>query len=312
MLDLCLLGCGGSMPTYHRYLTSMLVSVEGRKILIDCGEGTQVSMKVLGWGFKTIDIICFTHYHADHVMGITGLLLTIANSGRTEPMTLIGPPGLKTVIMGLTVVAPVLPYDLNLIEIPIIPKEESKCMDIPIKTPGLENISIKCISVEHSMPCLSYSIYIKRRPKFSIDKAKENNVPVSLWNVLQKGESVTEHGVIYVPNMVLGEERRGIKISYCTDTRPITELVSFVKDSDLFICEGMYGEDNEILKALKNKHMLFSEAAAIARKGNVKELWLTHFSPSFNNPEFYLPDTKKIFENTFIGEDRKVKNFKFQ
>jgi ribonuclease Z len=104
--------------------------------------------------------------------------------------------------------------------------------------------------------------------------------------------------------MVLGEERKGLKVCYCTDTRPVEGLSEFVRDADLFICEGMYGDDGYLPKAINNKHMLFSEAAKLAKEGNVKELWLTHFSPGLTHPEDFLENAASVFSNTKLGEDR--------
>lgn len=302
LLDVCLLGCGGSMPVPNRFLTSMLVSVNGSKLLIDCGEGTQVSMKILGSGFKAINIICFTHYHADHVAGLPGLLLTIANSGRVEPLTIVGPLGLKNVVEGMTVIAPMLPYELKLIEV-----QEDFC------ELNLNNMIIHTINCEHTLPCIGYSIEIKRRKRFNKDKAKINKVPMEFWSILQMGKSIEFNGKTFIPEMVLGDDRKGIKICYVTDTRPIDSLVNFIKEAELFICEGMYG-DNEgsIEKAIKNKHMTFNEAAVLAKAGDVRELWLTHFSPSLREPEEYLEQTRKIFNNTIIGKDRLCKNINYQ
>jgi ribonuclease Z len=294
MLNISLLGCGGTMPLPNRYLTALLASFNGRMILIDCGEGTQVSMKILGSGFKHIEAICFTHFHADHIVGLPGLLLTIANSGRTEELTIIGPVGLEEVILGLRVISPNLPYDIKLIELDM----ENIC---EINQFGF---IIKSIPVDHAVPCVSYSIEVKRSRIFDRQKAEEQGIPVMYWNRLKNGEVIVYENKKLTPDMVLGDERKGLKVCYCTDTRPVGALADFAYDADLFICEGMYGDDEYLPKAINNKHMLFSEAAKLAKEGNVKELWLTHFSPSIVQPEEFLKNASNIFSNTKIGEDR--------
>lgn len=299
MIDITLLGCGGGMPMPNRYLSSLLINYRGSKILIDCGEGTQVSMKILGAGFKTIDIICITHGHGDHTVGLPGLLATIGNSGRTEPLTIIGPEGIIEIIKGLRVIIPYLPYEINIIE---NPKEIIEVGDI----------AISAMELEHSSPCLGYSFYIKRKAKFNVEKAIENNIPKILWSKLQKNENVIYQGKTYEANMVLGYKRKGIKISYITDTRPILPIVDFIKESDLFICEGTYGDEEDLHKAIKNKHMTFSEAAKLAKEGEVLELLLTHFSPAMINAEEYKKNATEIFGNTIIGEDRLVKRLNFK
>jgi ribonuclease Z len=300
MIDLALLGCGGAMPIPERNLTSLMISYKGKKILIDCGEGTQVSMKLLAWGFKSIDVICLTHAHADHVIGLPGILATIRNSERTEPLTIIGPKGIKRIIHGLMVVVPFLGYELNIIE---QPTEEIVFN---------ENLTIKTLKLDHTLPCLGYQFHIKRSPKFDVTKATENEVPRLYWNRLQKGEVIEEENKIYKPDMVLGEDRRGIKISYITDTRPTSSIPAFIHQSDVFICEGMYGSDEDLEKAIKNKHMTFSEAAHLAKAGQVEELILTHYSPSMMNPEDYLEQTQTIFPNTACGYDRLERSIKFK
>ncbi|RMD03030.1 ribonuclease Z [Clostridium autoethanogenum] len=302
MLDLCLLGCGGSMPVPDRYLTSMIASYNGKKLLIDCGEGTQVSLKILGCKIKNIDVILFTHFHADHIAGLPGLLLTIANSGRNMPITIIGPIGLRKVIEGLMVIAPVLPYSINLLE---LCGKESYFEKI-----GDFNIDV--LPVDHGMPCFAYSIGVDRNRKFDRDKALKNQVPLILWNRLQKREKLEYGEKLYTPEMVIGDKRSGLKVSYCTHSRPTHELVQFVEKSDVFICEGMYGKDENISKAIQYKHMLFSEAAALAKRAEVGELWLTHFSPSMPKPELYLQNAQSIFEKTVLGKDRYVKSINFK
>ncbi|MDA8220604.1 ribonuclease Z [Desulfosporosinus sp.] len=301
MLNVCLLGTGGMMPLPNRWLTSLLIKYNGRMLLIDCGEGTQIPLKMVKWGFKSIDAILFTHYHADHIAGLPGLLLTIGNSGRKEPLTLMGPPNIKKAVEGLTVISPELPYELTLIELSDL--ESTKTL--------LSNIEIKSIPVDHTLPCLSYSIELKRQGEFDVERAKELSIPVSYWNSLQKGMNITFEGKIVSPQMVIGETRKGIKVSYCTDTRPTEGLIEFIKDSDLFICEGMYGNEDDLCKAEQKKHMMFSEAGLLAKQGSVKELWLTHYSPSLTKPEEYIEPVRTIFKNTIAGSDLLIKSIKY-
>lgn len=287
MVDLLLLGCGGGMPMPNRFLSSTLLTYKGRKILIDCGEGTQVSMRISNTGFKAIDIICITHIHGDHIVGLPGLLGTIGNSGRTEPLTVIGPEGITDTVNKLRVIANWLPYDINIIENPKEPFEiNSEYSNL--------NIIISSIELDHSSPCIGYSFYFKRQRKFDVEKATRNNVPKILWGRLQKGEkNVRLEGIEYNDEMVLGEERKGIKLSIVTDTRPIEGLPEFIKNSDYFICEGTYGDDDDLPKAIKNKHMTFKEAGNLAQSGKVKNLLLTHFGTAMSEPEIYLNNAKK-------------------
>ena len=301
MLDICLLGCGGMMPLPYRWLTSLMVRFNGSSLLIDCGEGTQVAIREKGWSFKPIDTICFTHYLGDHIGGLPGLLLTMGNSDRTEPLTLIGPPGLEKVVGALRVIAPGLPF-------PIIYKEITE----PFQVFELNGYRLKAFKVNHNVTCYGYTMEIDRAGKFDPDKAKEAEIPLKCWGRLQKGETITEEGRTFTPDMVMGPARKGIKLTYCTDTRPTDSIVENAMKSDLLILEGMYGDPEKIPDAKSKKHMMFQEAAKIAARADVKELWLTHYSPSLPKPEYYMEEVQKIFSNTFPGKDGKSVELGFE
>ena len=289
MLDVCLLGSGGMMPLPYRFLTSLMTRFNGSSLMIDCGEGTQVAVKEKGWSFKPIDVICFTHYHGDHISGLPGFLLTMGNADRTEPLTLVGPKGLERVVSCLRVIAPELPF-------PIIYQEIQGAE----QTFELNGYRLKAFRVNHNVLCYGYTIEIDRAGKFDVERARANEIPQKYWSRLQNGES--EMGIL-TPDMVLGPQRKGIKLTYTTDTRPTDSIRENAKDSDLFICEGMYGEKEKAAKAVEYKHMTFYEAAELAKEANVGEMWLTHYSPSLTKPEHYMNDVKKIFPRAKAGKD---------
>ena len=282
------------MPLPYRWLTSLMARYNGKSILIDCGEGTQIAMKEKGWSPKPIDIICFTHFHADHISGLPGMLLTMGNAERTEPLLLIGPKGLTRVVASLRVIAPELPFPIECLE-----------LTDAEQTLEFDGFRIEAFKVNHNVVCYGYNIVVDRIGKFDVEKAKSYGIEQKYWNRLQKGETiVTEQGT-WTPDMVLGAPRKGIKLTYCTDTRPTDSIVRNAKEADLFICEGMYGEPEKKQKAKEYKHMTFYEAAAMAKEAQVKELWLTHYSPSLVRAEDYMHEVRKIFPNAIAGKDGK-------
>ena len=302
MLDICLLGSGGMMPLPYRWLTALMVRYNGSSLLIDCGEGTQIAIKEKGWSFKPIDVICFTHYHGDHISGLPGLLLTMGNAERTEPLTLIGPKGLERVVNALRVIAPELPF-------PIIYKEINGNEETFELADGYR---LKAFRVNHGILCYGYTLELDRAGKFQLQKAMDQEIPKQYWSRLQKGETITDEQAVYTPDMVLGPPRKGIKLTYCTDTRPVPAIVENASGSDLFICEGMYGEKDKDAKAREHKHMTFYEAAKLARDAQVGEMWLTHYSPSLTRPEEYMDDVRKIFPAAKAGKDRKSVELDFE
>lgn len=301
MLDVCLLGTGGMMPLPNRWLTSLMTRLNGSSLLIDCGEGTQIAIREKGWSVNPIDVICFTHYHGDHISGLPGLLLSMGNADRTEPVTMIGPKGLERVVNSLRVIAPELPFEINFIEI-----------SAPEESFQLKGYIIEAYRVNHNVTCYGYNLIVPRAGRFHLEKARENNIPQEYWNRLQKGLTIEENGMVYTPDMVLGPVRKGIKVTYCTDTRPVPIISQYAQKSDLFICEGMYGEKGMEEKAVSHKHMTFYEAARLAKEADVSEMWLTHYSPSLVRPEEYLEDTRKIFPNVKAAKDRKSVTLEFE
>ena len=301
MLDICLLGTGGMMPLPGRWLTSLVMRYNGSQLLIDCGEGTQIAMKKAGISSKPVDIICLTHFHADHVSGLPGFLLSMGNAERTEPLTIIGPKGVEKVVNSLRIIAPELPFEINYIEL-TQPEEEI----------SLNGYVISAYRVNHNILCYGYSVRIDRAGKFDADRAKSLNIPIKMWNLLQKGNIIEVDGNVYTPDMVMGPPRKGIKVTYCTDSRPTDTIAAYAKNADLFICEGMYGEADKLSKAREYKHMTMYEAAGLAREAGAAQLWLTHYSPSMVYPEEFLDKVRSIFPAAVIAKDGRYTTLNFE
>lgn len=299
MLDVTLLGTGGMLPLKDRWLTSCILSCEGHSILVDCGEGTQIALKNTKCKLKPIDLICITHFHADHISGLPGFLLSMGNEGREEPVTIAGPEGIEKIVKSICIIAPNLPFELKFIDF------------AEMKTFSSGKIIITPFKAEHGVECLGYSFYLPRKGRFNAEKAKMNNVPMAVWSRLQKGENVLYDNQLYTSDMVLDADRRGVKVTYCTDSRPVENIAKYTENSDLFICEGLYFDPEKIGRARKTGHMLYSEAASLAAKAGVKEMWLTHYSPAVTDPEEGIEIARAIFPNTECGYDGKRKTISF-
>ena len=289
------------MPLTYRWLTSLMMKYNGKSILIDCGEGTQIAMREKGWSAKPIDVICFTHYHADHISGLPGLLLTMGNAERTEPLLIIGPKGLARVVNSLRVIAPELPFEIQFREISGDQEDFS-----------FEGFQIRAFRVNHNVLCYGYTLTIPRGGKFDRERAVSQNIPMKLWSRLQKGETVEQDGRVFTPDMVLGEARKGLKVMYCTDTRPTKSMEENATGCDLLILEGMYGDMENYPKAREHRHMMMQEAARIAAGAQAPQLWLTHYSPAMPRPEEYLEDVRRIFPETVIAKDGRSVELRFE
>ena len=300
MIDLCLLGTGGAMPLPERALSALLFRVNGTLSLIDCGEGTQVSMRRLGWGFRALGTIFISHFHGDHVGGLPGLLLTLGNAGRDEPVDVYGPPGIRRIVRALLSIAPYLPFTVNVHE---------------VRAPAefrVGELAVRVLSLEHSVPCIGYRFSVERSRPFLPDRASALGIPVAHWKKLQRGRRVRIGNRTIAPDDVLGSHRRGLSFAFITDTNPIDPIVDFARDVDLMICEANYAQEADRPKARERRHMLFSEAAELARRSSARRLWLTHYSASIAHPADHLPVATAVFPGTELGEDLKTTTLRFQ
>jgi ribonuclease Z len=290
MIDFLLLGNGAMLPLPDRWLSSLLIRCDGELTLFDCGEGTQIPWRRFGWGFRRLGAICLSHCHADHVAGLPGLLHSLANAGRTEPVSIYGPEPTANVVSGLRVIAPLLPFAVDVHEI-----TGGDYFDLP------GGLHASALTALHRVPCLVYRVDLPRARRFDPDRARALSIPLDLWRPLQRGESVVwPHGTA-TPDDVLGPDRPGISFGFATDTRPLPTMPPFFLNVDLLISEGTYGDSADLPKAIQNKHMTFAEAATLAHDSNARSLWLTHFSPALEDPAAYLDQATTIFPQTTLG-----------
>lgn len=313
MLDVCLLGTGGMQPLPGRRLSATLVRRGGRLILIDCGEGTQVAVRERGWGLRALDTILLTHMHADHVLGLPGLLLTLGHAGKgpDDPLTIYGPEPLLPVLRGLLVVSPRLPFPIRTAT---LAGGERFALE------GEDGVEVSCAPLDHEIPCLAYALTVPRAPRFDPDRARALGLPVQLWGRLQRGEMVELAGRTVAPDEVRGPPRRGLRLVLATDTRPTPELPAFVagdgappgQGADLLICDAMYGDEEDRPKRWRPQHLTFAEAAMIARDGGARRLWLTHFGPALSDPAAYLDRATAIFPPTTLGRDGLTETLSFE
>lgn len=307
MIEVCLLGTGGMMPMPNRFLTSLMLRYNGGSILVDCGEATQIAMKKRGWSPRQIDYICFTHFHADHISGLPGMLLSMSNAERREEVTIIGPRGLTYICESLMAICPRLLFKVRFHEF-----SEAQETFLPDEL-LMPDLTVTGFKVKHNMPCYGYRFDLARGGRFNADAAKAAGIELKYWNPLQKGKTiVTDDGRTLTPDMVLGPSRKGLRLTYTTDTRPTKSIVQNAKDADLFICEGMYGEPDKLEKAKEHMHMTMYEAAEIAVQARPKEMWLTHYSPSMVNPSQFRDAVRKIYPHTVTAKDGRTFMLRFE
>lgn len=302
-MEAFILGTGGMMPLPGRHLTSVLLRREGEQFLFDCGEGTQVSLRRLNLRWKKITTIFISHTHADHVTGLPGILMLSSQVDREEPLTIVGPPKIREYVeTSRAVLDMYINYEIKVKEIRN-PREPQ----VVYESKGYR---VKAFPLNHTKVCVGYAMEEEDRPGiFHPQKALDLGVPQGpLWARLQGGEALTlEDGTSVAPSQVMGEPRPGRKFSFVTDTLYQENIAAEVADSDLLMCEGMFGADLEE-SAREKKHLTAQQAGRIALKAGVKKMGLLHYSPRYTNHELrhLLKEAQQVFPGTFLSRDRQV------
>jgi ribonuclease Z len=295
--EVFVLGTSGMMPLPGRFLTSAMLRREGELFLFDCGEGTQVSLKMLNLHWKKISTIFISHMHADHVTGLPGLLMLTSQVERNDPLYIYGPPKLQEYIDDNR---RILDMYINY-EIIVRTVTAGTILETP-------DYTVQAVPLLHSKPCFGYVFKENdRKGEFFPDKAKALEIPMGkLWGTLQSGHSITlDDGRTINPSDVMGSPRSGRKFSYITDTMYLDYIAESVKDSDLLLCEGMFTNDL-LADAREKKHMLSSQAATIALNANVKKMGLIHYSPRYSDKELrkLKEEACAIYPDTILCKDR--------
>jgi ribonuclease Z len=294
-LTLRFLGTSASRPTVERNVSSLAVIREGETLMFDCGEGTQRQMMRYGISFSLSDIF-FTHMHADHMLGVIGLLRTLALQGRTEPMTLYGPPGSEKMLWK----AILLGSEKQHFEIKVIEVTH----ETPLKRRGY---SILPFPVEHGdRMAIGYHIMEETRlGRFNPEKAKEMGIPEGpLWGKIHKGETVSlPNGKTIKPSELVGPTRPGRRVVLTGDSRPSEGTIAAATGADILVHEATFA-DEEGPRAIETGHSTAREAAEVAAKAGVKKLVLTHVSARYSRDTSDLErEAREVFPETIIARD---------
>ena len=286
MLTVTLLGTGGTQPLPHRALAALAVTVQGRTLLLDCGEGTQTALRRWGVSAYRLSHVLLTHYHGDHILGLPGLLQTLASLGRTEPLTVAGPAGLDAVAAPIAALAGPLPFAVQWREAGTEPFAAGP-------------LTVTPFPLEHRVPCCGYALHLPRAGRFDPARAKAAGIPVALWRRLQAGETVDG----FAPEAVLGPPRRGLTVVYATDTRPCPSLLAAARGADLLCMDATYADDADGDKARLYGHATCRETGTLAAQAGVRRLWLTHYSAAVTDLGPGLAAAQSAYPAAVAGTD---------
>jgi ribonuclease Z len=294
MLSITFLGTGAATPTVDRNVAGLAVQREGEMLLFDCGEGNQRQMMRYGVGFAFREIF-FSHYHADHLLGVTGLLRTMGLQDRTLPVTLYGPKGAQR-ILGAAIT---LGIERNKFPVEIVELKPGDRL-------ARDEYEIAVFETEHRADTVGYALVEHTRlGRFNPDRARELGIPEGpFWGQLHKGQVVTlSDGRIIGPADLVGAPRPGRTLVYSGDTRPHPSVVEASRGADLLVHEATFGGD-EMERARETGHSTAAEAARVALEAGVRRLVLTHISSRYNRDAAeLLAEARAVFPETVIARD---------
>jgi ribonuclease Z len=298
-MDCVLLGSGGMMPMPYRFLTSVMVRLQGQLYLFDAGEGCQINLKKAKLGIKTLRVLAVSHLHGDHCLGLPGLLMMRAQVTDPGPLTIVGPPGVERLVESLReILGFFINYPIGFVEWheggPEIAYED-------------DLVCIRWAPLNHTTLCLGYRLEEHpRHGKFRPEGARALGIPPGpLWGMLQRGESVTlESGVTISPQQVVGPARPGRSICYAVDTRPAPGLYQLCQDVDMAFLDGMFLPEHSA-EAEAKRHMTVDEAARVASRAGARRAVLVHISPRYREEDLeeLAAAAAKRFEKAEIGRD---------
>ncbi len=291
-MEIIFLGTSSAIPTSHRNHSAIALKAFGEIMLLDCGEGTQLQMSKIKLSPMKITKIFLTHFHGDHILGLPGIIQSMAFRGRKEPLHIFGPKGL------IPLIDHVRNFGYYSLTFEIYMHEVSEGIILEE-----ENYKISCCPMKHSILNFAYKIEEKRRPKFIKEKALALGVkPGPDFGKLQQGIPVKVDNKTIMPDRVLGKERKGRIMVYSGDTGPSDDMVSFARDADILIHESTFEGKYED-KSFETGHSTSNQAAEIAKKAKVKKLLLTHVSTRYKKSDILEAEAKEIFENSKVAQD---------